>query len=241
LYKEFWRRHLEYWHPHINIKYISDYLNPVLQKKYLPVLQQARLAAEPVLQKSEDFIIHLVKRLAAKADEPANLLLRLTHSELLGYFAHKTLPKKYELSKRKGRIVFFHDGRTETVFVGKDVGAIEKFFRGDISKSEVRGTPAFPGKVCGKVKVILHPKHFKNFKKDKILVTGATRPDFLPIMYKAAAFITDSGGILSHAAITAREMKKPCVIGTKTATKVFKDGDLVEVDANKGIVRKLSK
>ncbi len=56
---------------------------------------------------------------------------------------------------------------------------------------------------------------------------------------RAAAFVTDEGGITCHAAIVAREMKKTCIIGTKIATKVLKDGDLVEVDAKKGIVRKL--
>ena len=59
----------------------------------------------------------------------------------------------------------------------------------------------------------------------------------MPAMEKAAAFVTDEGGITCHAAIVAREMKKPCIIGTKIATKVLKDGDLVEVDAEKGIVR----
>jgi len=58
-------------------------------------------------------------------------------------------------------------------------------------------------------------------------------------MQRAAAFVTDEGGITCHAAIVAREMKKPCVIGTKIATKIFKDGDIVEVDADKGIVRKI--
>mgnify|MGYP001564748046 CR=1 FL=1 len=58
-------------------------------------------------------------------------------------------------------------------------------------------------------------------------------------MRKAAAFVTDEGGILCHAAIVARELKKPCIIGTKIATRVFKDGDMVEVDATKGIVRKI--
>ena len=58
-------------------------------------------------------------------------------------------------------------------------------------------------------------------------------------MQKAAAFVTDEGGIMCHAAIIAREMKKPCVIGTKFATQIFKDGDMVEVEANNGIVRKL--
>jgi pyruvate,water dikinase len=58
-------------------------------------------------------------------------------------------------------------------------------------------------------------------------------------MKKAGAIITNSGGITCHAAIVAREIKIPTLIGTKIATKIFKDGDLVEVDANKGIVRKI--
>ncbi|MBU6390574.1 phosphoenolpyruvate synthase, partial [Patescibacteria group bacterium] len=77
------------------------------------------------------------------------------------------------------------------------------------------------------------------FEKGDILVTGMTRPEFLPLMEKAAAFVTDAGGILSHAAIVAREMKKPCVIGTGVATQIFKDGDVVGVDADKGVVRKI--
>ncbi|MDO8581302.1 MAG: PEP-utilizing enzyme, partial [bacterium] len=64
-------------------------------------------------------------------------------------------------------------------------------------------------------------------------------PEFLSLMVKAGAIVTDAGGILSHAAITARELKKPCVIGTKIATKVFKDGDRVEVDAERGIIKKV--
>ena len=68
-----------------------------------------------------------------------------------------------------------------------------------------------------------------------------TRPLFLPLIIKSSAFITDAGGTLSHAAITARELRKPCIVGTKIATRVLKDGDLVEVDANEGVVRILRK
>ncbi|GAF72313.1 unnamed protein product, partial [marine sediment metagenome] len=89
------------------------------------------------------------------------------------------------------------------------------------------------------VKVIMNPASMKSFHKGQILVAGMTRPDYVPYMEKAAAFITDGGGILCHAAIVAREMGKPCIVGTQIATKVFKDGDLVEVDADKGIIRKL--
>ena len=60
-------------------------------------------------------------------------------------------------------------------------------------------------------------------------------------MKKAAAFVTDEGGTLCHAAIVARELNKPCVIGTKIATEIFKNGDMVEVDAERGIVRKVDK
>ena len=84
---------------------------------------------------------------------------------------------------------------------------------------------------------MVNPREVSVFDKGDILVTGMTRPEFLPLMEKAAAFVTDAGGILSHAAIVAREMRKPCVIGTHVATKVLKDGDVVEVDADKGIVK----
>ena len=62
-------------------------------------------------------------------------------------------------------------------------------------------------------------------------------PTILSAMQKASAFITDEGGVTCHAAIVARELKKPCIIGTKIATKVLKDGDLVEVDTEKGVVK----
>lgn len=76
-------------------------------------------------------------------------------------------------------------------------------------------------------------------EKGEILVTVMTSPDFMVAAKKAAAIVTDEGGITCHAAIVSREMKIPCIIGTKIATKVLKDGDIVEVDADKGVVRKI--
>jgi phosphoenolpyruvate synthase/pyruvate phosphate dikinase len=105
------------------------------------------------------------------------------------------------------------------------------------NEKEIRGDIANKGKYIGNVKVILHKDEFKKFKENEILVCSMTRPEFLPLMQKASAFITDEGGITCHAAIIARELKKPCIIGTKMATQVLKDGDLVEVDADNGVVR----
>jgi pyruvate,water dikinase len=80
-------------------------------------------------------------------------------------------------------------------------------------------------------------KEVNLIQNDEILCVVTTNPDYLPAMQKASAIITDEGGITCHAAIIAREMKKPCIVGTKIATKVLKDGDLVEVDADSGVVR----
>jgi len=79
------------------------------------------------------------------------------------------------------------------------------------------------------------------FKKGDVLVSPMTEPGYLPIMKQASVFVTDEGSVLCHAAIVARELKKPCIIGTKIATKVLKDGDFVEVDADRGMVRILKK
>ena len=76
-------------------------------------------------------------------------------------------------------------------------------------------------------------------KKGDILVAGMTSPEFIVVMRKARAVITDQGGMTAHAAIVSRELRIPCLVGTKIATQVLQDGDLVEVDADRGIVKKL--
>ncbi len=107
--------------------------------------------------------------------------------------------------------------------------------------SIIKGTVAFKGKVTGVVKIVKDTPDLPKVKEGDILVTQMTFPSFIPAMVKASAFVTDEGGITCHAAIVAREMQKPCIIGTKNATKVLKDGDFVEVDANKGIVTIINK
>jgi pyruvate,water dikinase len=106
---------------------------------------------------------------------------------------------------------------------------------------EVKGMVACRGRARGKAKVMLSSFEIEKFKKGDVLVAPETTPSYLPIMTKAVAIVTDQGGITSHAAIVSRELGIPCIIGTKIATKTFKDGDLIEVDAEKGIVRKINK
>lgn len=105
--------------------------------------------------------------------------------------------------------------------------------------TELAGQTACPGKAMGIVRIVNVPADMKKMKMGDILVSIATTPDIVSAMRKATAIVTNEGGITSHAAIVSRELGKPCVIGTKIATHVFKDGDKVEVDANKGVVRKI--
>ncbi|MFA4834172.1 MAG: PEP-utilizing enzyme [Patescibacteria group bacterium] len=112
------------------------------------------------------------------------------------------------------------------------------------NKDIIQGTVVSKGGKAitrGKVKVILSPHQGSGFKKGGILVAPMTSPDFVPLMRKAAAIITDVGGLMSHAAIISRELNIPCIVGTKIATQVLKDGDLVEVDAERGVVRLIKK
>ena len=103
----------------------------------------------------------------------------------------------------------------------------------------LKGQVAYPGLVRGIVKIVKSPSDFAKVKTGDILVAMSTQPNYVPALEKAAAFVTEEGGVLCHASVIAREMKKPCVIGTKIATQIFKDGDRVEVDARQGIVRKI--
>ncbi|MFA5050306.1 MAG: PEP-utilizing enzyme [Candidatus Micrarchaeia archaeon] len=121
----------------------------------------------------------------------------------------------------------------------------EEYFRFLNRKSEqdvpeLRGVVASVGYARGRVRIIRKMEDMRNFLEGEILVSNQTTPEYVPIMKKAAAIITEQGGITSHAAIVSREMKKPCIIGTKIATAIFRNGEMVEVDANNGVIRRIN-
>ena len=103
--------------------------------------------------------------------------------------------------------------------------------------SELKGSCANTGHARGLARLIFSPTDMPKMKQGEILVAPATNPDVVPAMKKAAAIVTNTGGITCHAAIVSRELGIPCVVGTKRATDVIRDGDEVEVDADKGIVK----
>ncbi len=151
---------------------------------------------------------------------------------------------KIELKAREKEVVYLMKNGQEKIYTGLVARKIsEKFIlKEKIEKVEqISGNVAQLGKALGAVKILKSQADIPKVKEGDILVAMATNPTFVPAMKKAAAIVTDMGGITCHAAIISRELGIPCIIGTKIATKVLKDGDLVEVDANKGIVRILKK
>ena len=100
----------------------------------------------------------------------------------------------------------------------------------------LKGTPASPGEVRGKVKIIIEPEHTDKMENKDILVIPFTNPLFIPAILKASAIITDVGGMMCHAAIIAREFGIPCVTGTGQATKKLIDETEVIVDGKRGLI-----
>ena len=168
---------------------------------------------------------------------------QFTFLELLQFL----LVGDYDKTELKKRDDYFVIGmRNGQVFLkSSDEGRIyAKSLLPDLTKykNEIEGQIAKMGFVRGHA-YVLHwnakdvVKEMEEMPKGSILVAGQTRPQLMPAIRKAAAIVTDEGGITSHAAIVSRELGIPCVIGTKVATKIIKTGDLIEVDANEGIVR----
>src|SRR3989344_3507677 len=161
------------------------------------------------------------------------------------FFTHGEKLSQADIEARKKMYILLQDGNERVFRVGAEA---EKFFgeifdtQGTVS-TEVRGVVANRGKAVGRARIIL-PRDFvqieeelEHFKEGEVLITTMTQPTLIVVMKKAGAIITDQGGMTSHAAVISREFGVPCIVGTYKATQIFKTGDLLEVDADKGIVR----
>jgi pyruvate,water dikinase len=168
-------------------------------------------------------------------------LIWLTPEEIIDFFEKNKAIAKRIIDERKSAFSFLMIQGKVITFSGDDIEKYrEKYFHKESFENikSIKGSMASGGFVKGEVKIIKSMFDLNKVNKGDILVAPMTIPDFVPAMERAAAFVTDEGGILCHAAIVSREMGKPCIIGTNIATKVLKDGDIVEVDADKGIVKK---
>ena len=174
----------------------------------------------------------------------------LTIQDLFHFLETGKLPTQEILEQRKKcRVIAVHNKKMHILqgeegidFINKTIFKKERNLQ---TTGILQGMIACQGLVRGKVRVILSTKldeiHEieKTFQQGDILVTHNTQPNMVPLMKKAGAIVTAQGGIISHSAIVSREFNIPCIVGIDSVTLYLKDGDYIEVDATKGIVRKL--
>ena len=187
-----------------------------------------------------------------------NKRFKISKSDLDRYFIEEVVKvldegeklTKKEINRRKRAVVFSYmeKGKIKSkYFFGRESDFIANFFktkRKEFSKKELKGFVASTGKgkelIKGKVRIVFDPIKDR-FNKGEILVSGMTRPEFVPLMKQTKAIITNEGGITTHASIISRELNIPCIIGTKVATDVLKNGDNFQLDLNTGIIKILKK
>jgi len=152
------------------------------------------------------------------------------------------IKKRLELTQAGKAFVYYSNGKKEEIdFVDDPTKLINEIELSGQEEKIVKGTTAYGGVAKGIARLIFsNDLSNVKFNDGDIIVASSTNPALTPLMMRASAFVTDEGGMMSHAAILSRELHRPCVVGTKTATKLLKDGDLIEVDGDNGIVRKLS-
>lgn len=227
------------------LKIIQDFKN---QKELLNLLKFFAAYGylkdyKPYIRDQGNFYIkNLFKEIAKRLNLTLEQTLFLNEKEIERLLNKKISIDKNDLNKRINNSVYLcYRNEINLITDQKIIDKIDKLLKQEEKIKEIRGLGVSAGLARGRVSIILSNNDFGRFKEGEILVASATRPDFVPLMKKAKAVITDEGGLLSHAAIVCRELHKPCIVGTIKATRILKDGDLVEVDAEQGIVRILKK
>lgn len=186
---------------------------------------------------SRRLIEEIARRLSITTTQ-ARLLL---NKEVKEFLLTNTKPDTPLLDERYecGLVRILKNGEYSFISGHEAQAVLKKLEETEIGVSEtVQGFAACKGRCTGMVRVITDARNIGEMKQGEILVAHMTSPDFTLGIKKAAAIITDEGGMTCHAAIVSRELNIPCIIGTKNATKVLKTGDVVTVDAENGVVKK---
>ncbi|HNT23672.1 MAG TPA: PEP-utilizing enzyme [Anaerolineales bacterium] len=183
------------------------------------------------------FFIELAELRHAIADPTLNLCelaeIRRVDTE---QWAKRPGPKELGTRPAKPLYVYSPDARRMLRYIGGFVAESKNEYP---EPGILRGQAGSSGKVCGPARVILTLADAHRLKPGDILVTTTTAPPWTPLFLTAAGLVTDAGGLLSHGAVVSREYRIPAVVGTRDATTMIQDGQLIEVDGNGGMVRLL--
>ncbi len=198
--------------------------------------------SDTLFDDGNELIFSYLKTLAKKYSWPAGSETFLSIAELKSTLANPGgFPR--QKTKARGKGYFYYRSK---LFPISHLALFLRRRRFELIREKaetnmISGMSAYKGLASGRARIVYNHSEINKVKKGDILIAPMTTPWYLPAMRKANAIVTDEGGVVCHAAIIARELKIPCIVGTKIATKVLNDGDLVEVDAERGIVRIIKK
>jgi phosphohistidine swiveling domain-containing protein len=213
-------------------------------KCYVDFISLAAFARTHMAETS-DYLQHkitpLLKKVNVQLGLAENDYLHMSITELIAALKELSVFVRPAIEERKKSAGAYPFEGKQVIIHGHEVKQhIDQLVPKHDTTFPLKGMVACKGIVQGVVRIVVHPEDIHHFIKGEILVTPETTPDFFPAMKIASAVITDRGGITSHAAIVSRELGVPCIVGTKCATTALKDGDLVEIDAMDGEVRKIN-
>ncbi|MBI4054342.1 MAG: hypothetical protein HY397_03370 [Candidatus Doudnabacteria bacterium] len=220
------------------------YLAETIQKNAL-----ARYRLKHIWSGAEYMCLPLIQALHKRTQTTFNNFIETyTFTDLKNLLLNDKQLSKREIEQRKMAFAYYYHHGSLTFLSGKPALALKNRLVSKIQIQErihgsMRGIPANHGLIKGRVRIVnvkdlrQFIKDRQNFRKGEILVTTMTSPIMVPIVEKAAGIITDEGGITSHAAVVAREFNIPCIVGTHGASSILKTGQMVELNADKGIVQ----
>ncbi len=169
------------------------------------------------------------------------LVTTLTNTEIAEYCRNgKPFSQKRAQEGIRAYLLIERDKKTQLLRGTRAMRKARQILRGAKSNAtELHGIVGTPGKATGRAVIVYTNRDLPRVRRGDVLIATMTRQDYVPAMRMASAIVTDEGGVTCHAAIIARELGIPCIVGAQHATQVLKTGDRVEVDAINGIVRKL--
>ncbi len=229
----------------------KEYSNPELFRDttILQKLGTSRFVLKHCWSGAETLVLPFFQVLALRIGVPFDVFMwGYNFTDLAQALSLKAPLPKEELEKRLEFSLIHYQGDELKYLYGKEAKEYfgERYTTDTAGVEMLKGITARPGRVTGRARVVLVEDYTalveasKEFEKGDILVTTMTSPTMMQLAQKASAIVTNEGGITSHAAIIAREFGIPCLVGTHDATRVFKTGDIILVDADSGFVKKVA-
>ncbi len=229
-------------------KWAHDKIKP--KKDFQHIIDQAKLHSYVRNRRVEAFFnadygaSFMYAEIARRSNFNVDWIMEVSVPEMFGALKGEKLPDDKEMNRRfENYAMLVRDAETSLITDPIEIKKMEQDYSVDVtSTEEIHGKMACLGGIIrGKAKVCLDKSEIGKVERGDILIAQFTTPDFVPAMEKAVAVVADQGGLSSHAAIVSRELGVPCVIATMNGTRIIHDGDLLEVDAQKGIVKILKR